>query len=702
LPAQAADEENSATDASDIIVRGGRPEAPVSAGKTDVPLQDTPQAISVVSADLLKKRGVTRLADALFSVAGVSRGSTYGFYDGYTIRGFDAAYGSVYLDGLINEAGGGGSNNELAGLESIEVVKGPASSLFGGGPLGGIINLVSKLPKAETFVNMSLSTGSYNLIEGMIDANAALDANGTLTARLVALYRDSDSFVRFAGYNRIYLQPAISWQIGPDTRFTAIGTYKRDHDNPFSPLNAWGTVFPNVNGRTSIHFSVNEGGDEKPLQYETRKTIGYMFDHGFSEKLKFSQTLRYLNRKTFWDRWMFAGDYLDEQLDGDGVPIAGTGTTIGRLYYGPYRETFKSFLVDNQLTLKLDTGPLKHNLLGGLDYRKTTSRYSGDGDFDQTHFPLNIFDPDYSLPLNPAAAPYAGYDTGRQMGFYIQDHIELGERVTVTLNGRWDRGVSNGELSTAFSPRFGATWEIVDGVTLYGNYAKSFTPQFGSQIVEEVGENGEPSVISQAPPERGRNIEMGAKFALPAAHLTGMISAYKLKRRNVLMTDPNFPDFSRLSGQQKSKGIEIEAAWQATPAFSLNLAYSYIRAKYVEADNTPPGTPLPNIPKHNLTLYGRYEVPEGPLRGLGGNLGFLYNSNRYVYDAYAYAYQDPMMVLKDYILLNGGLSYSVGTWEAQVTVNNLLDKRFFPDACCNQRVTPGEPRNWRLTLSRSF
>jgi len=692
----------SAADA-DIVVTGLPLQEEVASGKSDVPLIELPQAISVITAKELEERGVTRIADALFSVAGASRSSSYGFYDAYTLRGFDAAYGSMYLDGLINEAGGGGSNNELVGLESVEVVKGPASSLFGGGSLGGIINLVSKRPVLDdAFLDASVSTGSYNLIEGTMDANVPLDKAGTIAARVVALYRDSDSFVRFAGYNRLYVQPSLSWQIGPDTRLTVIGTLKRDHDNPYAPVPAYGTVLPLAGGKyLPIDFSVNEPGEEKPLQYENRKTIGTMLDHAFSDRLKFSQTMRYMHRTTFWDRWMFAADYLDEQLDDEGNPIAGTGTSLGRYYYGPYHETFKSFLIDNRLSWKVGTGPLRHNLLGGVDYRNTKSRYEGDGDYDGSHFPLDVFDPDYSLPLVPSSAPYEGYDTGEQLGFYVQDHIELGDSFTLTLNGRWDRAKFNGEPQTAFSPRVGATWKIVPGVSLYGSYSKSFTPQFGSQIVLEVGEDGNPSVIGQAPPERGQNIEAGAKFEVPTAGVSGMVSVYRLTRSNVLTSDPDFPLFSRVSGKQRSKGVEVEVHWRPAPSFGLDFAYAYIDGHYVDDNDIPVGTPLPNIPKHNATLFGHYVVPSGPLADVGINLGLLYNSDRYVYDG-SYPWQDPLMVLKDYVLVNGGVSYKLGGWEARLNVNNIFDKRYYPDACCSQRVTPGEPRNWRLTLSRSF
>lgn len=686
----------------DIVVTGLMAES--ASTKSDVPLIELPQSVSVVSGDTIRLRNVTRLADVLTTVAGVSRSSTYGFYDAYSIRGFDASYGSLFLDGLINEAGGGGSVYELVGLESVEVLKGPSAMLYGGGSLGGLVNLTSKRPNGDTFVDATASTGSYGLVEGSVDANAPLNRDGTLAARVVALYRDVDSFVRFSGQNRLYLQPSIRWRPNERTDLTVIATVKRDRDHPFSPLNAYGTVLPNVNGRVPIDFSVNEGGDERPIQNERRATIGYLFDHRVSDAFAISQNARYMDRKTYWDRWMFAADVLDDELDGEGQPIPGTGHTIGRYYYGPYNETFRSILVDNRARLDVTTGPVRHKMMGGIDYRHTSSLYSGDGDFEGSHFPLDLFDPDYSAPLLPVTAPYEGHDTGEQLGFYVQEHAEIGDRLTLTLNGRWDRARFNGELQTAFSPRVGATVELVPGVSVYASWAKSFTPQFGSQVVLEVVD-GAPSRIGQAPPERGRSEEVGFKYSLLDARLTGMVSAYRLTRTNVLQSDPDFPLFSRVSGRQRSRGAEIEAHWRPVDGLSVDAAYTYIRGTYLDDEAVPAGTPLPNVPEHNVAGYVNYRFKAGPLTGLGLIAGAQYNSARYVYDS-GYAgtpYEaDALLRLAPYTLVNLGMSYQLGDWLAQANVNNVLDERYFPDACCIQRVTPGQPRNFRLTLSRRF
>lgn len=274
----------------------------------------------------------------------------------------------------------------------------------------------------------------------------------------------------------------------------------------------------------------------------------------------------------------------------------------------------------------------------------------------------------------------------------------------MTLNGRWDRAAFAGQAQTAFSPRVGGTVELVRGVALYASWAKSFAPHFGSQIVVESKE-GVPTVVGSAPPERGRNEEIGVKYVLPAADLTGMVSLYRLTRTNVLQPDPDFPLFSRVSGRQRSKGVEIEAHWHPGVGFGVDAAYSYTNARYIEDEIVPLGTALPNIPLHNLAAYARYELQHGPLAGFGAIAGAQYNSARYVYDS-SYAgnvfAQNALLRLAPYTLVNLGVFFRAGPWLGQVNIYNLFDKRYFPDACCVTRITQGQPRNWRLTLSRRF
>ncbi len=694
--AQAIEEpDRQASPANDIVVIGhGLKEA--DAGKANVPLLETPQPISVVTADDIAERGVTRLADALRGVAGVSRSSTYGFFDAYQIRGYDAAYGSVYLDGVLSEAGTG-TNYELAGLEQVEVVKGPASALFGAAPLGGIVNFVSKKPQADAFMNVTLATGSYDLIEGAIDANALLNASGSLSARINLVYRDADSFVRFSGQNRLYISPALKWQIGPRTSLTVLGTLQRDRDRPFSPLSAWGTVLPNANGETPIDFSVNNDGDQDVVYDQDRTSIGYTFDHRFSDAVGFSQTLRYTHRTSFWDRWMFVAGFIDNEIV-DGVQ---QGRVLGRYLYGPFDEDAKDFAVDNRATAKFNTGGISHNILAGVDYRQNRFSYTdGGGNFDPAANPIDLFDPDYSIPLVYGGEPYGQAGRSHQTGIYLQDHIGFGERVFLTLGGRWDWAEDGSQKDHAFSPRVGATVFVADGIALYANYAKSFTPQVGLEQYLGEDANGDP-IVAPLPPERGRNIEGGVKFTLPGQRLTGMISVFDLVRQNVATDDPAHFGYSLVTGEQQSRGVEVEAQWQPAPTLTLGLAYAYIDAKITEDTVRPIGKRLPNVPRHAINLYASYVVPDGALKDLGVNAGFLYNSSK---DASAYF--DELVplgfTLPSYTLFDAGLSYGLGPWTARLNVNNILNERYFPDSCCLDRVTPGEPRNFRLSFTRAF
>lgn len=232
----------------DITVTAQLSEAPVAAKADIAPLENS-QAISVISQELMEGQGVRRIADALLNVAGVSRSNNYGFFDGFNIRGFNASTGATYLDGLLDDTGYGTS--EMTALERVEVVKGPASGLFGQGPISGMVNLVSKRPQQEAFLDVGISGGSYDFKEITLDANGPLNASGTLLGRLPVVYRDQDFFVHYSGQRRIFLAPSLTWKPDDRTALTLLGRYVDDHINPWSPTTAYGTALPNPNARSA-------------------------------------------------------------------------------------------------------------------------------------------------------------------------------------------------------------------------------------------------------------------------------------------------------------------------------------------------------------------------------------------------------------------------------------------------------------------
>lgn len=696
LHAEAPAEAEAPTEDPDsiIVTAHGFHEGEIS--KSDIPLLRTPQAISVVTSDMIRDRGITDLNDALRSVAGISRSSTYGYYDAYTIRGYDTAYDSLYLDGLITHSVAG-TNYELAGLERVEVLKGPASSLYGAAPIGGVINLVSKRPREDAFLYAGVATGSYDMIEASIDANVPLDKNGTVLLRVNALFRDQDDFIRFAGKNRRFLAPALTWVIGPDTHLTILGRWQQDHDNPWSPLPAEGTVLPNANGPIPYGFAVNFPGDQKVINNQDRKSIGYIFDHRFSDAVSFSQTLRYTHARTYWNNWLFADAFVDSAY----VNGVQQGHIFGYNVYGPFRETDKHFGVDSRMTFKFETGSISHNVLAGIDYRQADTEASEDGgNYDLVTNWLDYLNPDYSFRLihDPIWA-YSSSSKGHQTGLYVQDHIGFGDRLFLTLGGRWDWVTNGGKKDNDFSPRVGANYLITPDISLYASWSRSFSPQFG-WIASFDG--------SPLPNGHGRNIEAGVKLGDAGGTLNGAAAVFDLVRTNVPTADPLHPGFSVVTGEQRSRGFEVEGVWKPAQGWDLSLAYTYIDAKITEDNVIPVGTRLGNVPKHNLYVRGEYQVQAGPLAGLGVNAALQWNSAKvadstYVLDVDGDGDNDAAFRLPGYVIVDAGLTYRIGdAWRVALNVNNLFDEHYYPEASYYYRVGIGEPRNWRLSVTRSF
>lgn len=669
------------------------PDRPI-ANKGDIPVNETPQAISVVTAQDIKQQNVTRLADALRGVAGVSRSSTYGFFDAYTIRGYDAAYGSVFLDGLAT-TNVAGTNNELAGLEQVEVVKGPASALFGAAPLGGIVNLVSKRPRNETFVEAGIATGSYDLIEGSLDANAPLTTTGSVLARLNVLYRDTKDFVRFSGKNRLFIAPAVTFNIGSSTTLTLLPRYQRDRDNPWSPVIAYGTVLPSAYGELAVDFPVNRGGAYRAVIDQDTKQIGYVLDHYFSDAVTFSQTVRYSQGKTYWNNWSFSDAVINPNFI-DGVQQS---HVWGLDVYGPFWQTDNDFGADNRLLLKFDGALVSHAVLAGIDYKRSSETHHDDGgNFDTSINTLDVIHPDYYAPL--VHDPIWGYSAGartRQVGYYLQDHLGIRNTFYVTLGARWDQTKDDAHRDHGFSPHVGLNYFITPSTALYANWSKSFTPQSSGTI----DINGK-----VLPPETGRNIEAGVKVASVDGKLNAQLAVFELTRQNVANSDPHNPFFYVVTGEQRSRGLELEGAWQATPAFTASLAYTYLDAAITRDTTIAVGTQLANVPRHNLYVGGAYLLQSGPLAGFGINAALLYNSKKnsslYPYDYNGDGVDDPAIPLPSYVLVDAGVSYAACDWDARLSLNNAFDKRYYPDAGYYTRITPGEPRNWRLAVSRKF
>jgi iron complex outermembrane receptor protein len=647
----------------------------VSATKTDTPLLEIPQAISVVPRALLDDQNARKLDDALKNVAGVTPGGYYADWDYYRLRGFDASF-TTYWDGLRGDYG---KNAELFGLERIEVVKGPASALYGQGPLGGLVNLVSKRPRPETFADTYFTIGSYSFYEPAVDIGAPLNNSKTVYARLNALYRDQESFVDFVHKRRAFVAPALTWEIGPDTVITFLTQHVHDWDTLGFPLPAKGTVLPNINGDIPISRFLGNGDNSNEVE-QWRARVGYQFSHRFNQTFSLRQNL---SASRLWQNWKNL--LYSAVLDAD-------ERTLSRYPYG-YREELDRLGVDTALEARLATGLFQHHFLFGVDYyynhSGATAKQIDYADFPGSYPAIDLFDPVYGAPL-PAFASSTNSNTNSDLvGLYLQDQVKFFNRLTLTVGGRVDFSSNDGDSTDAFSPRVGLTYEFIPGAALYANYSESFNPQWFSTTAA-----GKPVA-----PETGENFEIGLKTALLDGRLDTLLALYQLTRQNVATANLSTPDpfDSITSGEQRSRGVEFEAALQLLPGWDLTTAYTYNDAEITKDNTLPVGARLQGVPEFAFSAWTKYVLQDGLFRGLGFGLGGRYYTDQEGDATYSNPFKLPAFGIMD-----AAVYYTRDRFHAQVNINNVLDERHFVGSYNDLYVLPGEPLTVRATLGWAF
>ncbi len=650
-----------------------------SGTKTSTPLLQVPQAITVINRQLLDDQGVIKLDDALKNVAGVKAGGYYQDWDYYHIRGFDASF-TTYIDGLRTANGIG---EETFGLERVEILKGPSSSVYGQGTLGGIVNLQSKRPRRDTFGEIQFTGGSYGFVSPAVDLGFVLNEKGTVYARLNALYRHQDSFVDFVDKDRTFVAPSLTWDITSATTITILSRFQRDDNLGAFPLPAAGTVLPNINGEIPISRYT---GEPYGNRINTRNThLGYEFVHRFNDNFTLRNNTDVSWYKQKWDSVFYSAFLGEDQR------------TLFRYPYN-YDNNWKTFTTDASLLANFDTGSVRHSLISGVEYYHYDDTYGYQSiDFGNlsSYVPIDLFNPTYGNPL-PPLLPFVDGGDGRSnsTGLYVQDQIALTKRLRVTAGGRFETSTSKNEFDPdsqddkAFTPRLGASYEFVPGAAVYGSFSRSFNPQFGRVF------DGS-TVGSFVDPERGEQFEGGIKTDLFNGRMNTTLAVYHLTRTNVATSDPLHPGFYVVTGEQRSRGAEAETFLRITPRWNLTAAYTYTDAEVTEDNSVPVGTRTQNVPKHSYNAWTTYQLPEEWIEGLGVGLGARYYTDQGgdLLDTFS---------LPAYAIADASIFYRRGRFRGQINVNNLFDRRHFLGSYDALYVQPGDPRMVRATVSWTF
>ncbi|MDM9379749.1 TonB-dependent siderophore receptor [Chlorogloeopsis sp. ULAP01] len=580
--------------------------------RTDTPLRDIPQSIQIVPQQVIQDTQARSITEALENVPGVvaqGAGST-GTRDYFTIRGFEA-YGSL-VNGLPDPQIT--SDGIFFNVEQLEVLKGPASVLYGDTGLtsiGGTINYVTKKPLSEPFFEISTTAGNYGFLQSSLDLSGPLNTDKTALYRLIAGFRYNDSITDFNSAGTLAIAPSLSLQLGEKTSLLVEGDVNRVERNGQQPgpQPVLGTLLPNPNGKISRSFNPI-GPVPNNVTYNGR--VGYRLEHQFNENLKLRNAFRYVFAQDDDSNI----DFFPTDLEADNRTLNREGS-IGEQYYNYY-------LLDTNLLSKFTTGTIEHQLLAGFSLSRNTTDLSYE--FGIPAAPVDIFDPVYDQTLVTGDRTFSRFTTRDTLGIYLQDQISLSQNFKLLLGGRFDTfseratnrltNIDSSQSDTAFSPRVGIVYQPIQPISLYASYSRSFTPSIGTAASGETFQ-----------PERGTQYEIGVKADL-SERLSATLAFYDLTRSNVTTPDPINPNFSVQTGKQRSRGIEFDISGEILPGWNIIAGYAYTDARVTEDNSIPVGNRLFNAPEHTVNLWTTYRIQTGSLKGLGFGLGLYYLGDR--------------------------------------------------------------------------
>ncbi|ARP95716.1 TonB-dependent siderophore receptor [Bordetella genomosp. 13] len=623
--------------------------------KTDTPLIETPQAVTVTTRTELDDRKVQSLTEAIAYTPGV-RTEQSGFdprFDAFTVRGFDMTYNGIYRDGLrLPGSSMSVFKIEPYGVESVTVLRGPSSALYGLGSPGGVVDVTSKRPVDEPFGEVELQTGNYQRKQGQFDIGGRADDSGQWLYRLTGVVRDAGSpnILGRGTDDMTFIAPALTWKPDARTSITLLGEYQKSKTPAALPAYAWtGSA---DDGSPGVLDDYNEQTQE---QYR----VGYLAEHRVNDALTVRQNLRY-GRANTHVRYTSLGE-TDEATQ-----------TIGRST-GYVHDRMTSFVVDNQVQADFSAAGMRHTVLAGLDY----SRLSLDGGigFGEAS-PVDASTLEPLGPVNDPPSTYSRYNRSqRQTGLYLQEQARF-DRWVLTLTGRhdWSTTITDDLLASSrqkaidrkFTGRAGLTYVFDNGIAPYASYSTSFSPNLGA------GMDG-----SAFAPTTAKQVEVGVKYAPPGQDGYVAASLFQLTQNHSLVTDPDNPLFQVQTGEVRSRGVELEAALEVVRGLNLRGAYTYLAAVNRAGDEATVGRTLSGTPRHNFSLWADYEFqPDTALAGLGLGFGVRYTGTSWG-DAGNTFSNSP------HTLADAKISYDLERldsrfkgWSTQVNARNLFDREY--------------------------
>ncbi|WP_407178757.1 TonB-dependent siderophore receptor [Bradyrhizobium sp. STM 3562] len=632
--------------------------------KTNTPLLEVPQAISVVGREQMTDQNAQTVVQALGYTAGVATNNSPNDtrFESLRIRGFQPV---LYLDGMELPYGASSFAQpkiDLNLLERVEVLKGPSSSLYGQIAPGGMVNLVSRLPSATPVNSVEFLADSWGRAQTNFDIGGG-DPKGDVMYRIAGTLHGGGTQVDFVDDFRGAIAPSLTWRPDLDTTFTFLSGYQRDVTGlalQFFP--AVGTLYPNPNGRIPLTKFVGEPGFDHFDR--TQYWVGYQLEHSFNEVWTVRQSLRYTGVETNTYAVAGAGALGSTALRPD-------LETLNRGVFS-FPEDATALTMDNEAEARFSTGPLAHVALLGLDYRHATSELNeGFGSAPA----VNLYNTVYGAPITfPVTTIHSG-QTQDQTGLYLQDQIALG-RWRLTLSGRHDwlntetlnfiKGTQQNQDDEAFSGRAGLNYVFDFGLSPYVAYARSFQPMLG---LTQAGTPFKPTTAEQ--------VEVGAKYQPVGTNLLLTAALFNIVQQNVTTPDPTNPLFSVQTGEGRSRGAELEATASLTEGLKLIGSYTYTDTEVTKTNTLSQlGRQFTVTPRNQAALWADYTLQQGQFAGFGWGGGI-----RYIGESYGDAANT--ILIPGYTLVDAALHYDLSYLDPRLrgvklamNATNLFDKYY--------------------------
>jgi iron complex outermembrane receptor protein len=628
--------------------------------RTDTPIRDIPQSIQVVPKQVLEDQKIIRLVDALRNVSGVFNSNGFGgTVDNFLIRGFDDA---ATLQNGFKENASNLSLRDPANIEQIEVLKGPASVLYGNIEPGGVVNVVTKKPLDYPFNGVELSVGSRGFYRSTLDLSGPLTSDKALLYRLNLAYENAGSFRDFVRSERIFAAPVFDFKLGDRTNLSINTSYLYDR-------------------RTIDDIPINRFlGEPGDFRRNEQFGIGYRLEHKFDDNLKIRNAFQFSqsNEAVF--------NTNATELD------QATGTLFRDYFDNANRLSQYSMQTD--LTSKFKTGSVEHQVLFGFDLQRNISegffRTPSDA-FDTSAAnrqtpSINIFNPIYNQQQPDLSSFIFRRDdrtTTSSLGIFIQDQITLADNLKLLIGGRFDtirqdlddrlNSSLSGQSNEAFSPRVGIVYQPIPPISLYASYSRSFNPNTG---ITAAGSLLEPS--------RGTQYEAGIRAELNP-QIAANLAFYEITKTNIPTTDPIDPAFSIAVGEQRSRGIEFDISGEISPGWNVIASYSYTNAEISQSNDYPVGNKVPNVPLNKASLWTTYELQHGDLKGLGFGMGLFYVDARQ-------GDLENSFELPSYLRTDAAIYYRQNNWRAAINFQNVFNVRYFESTDLGRAtVIPGAP-----------